>query len=53
MTLSTKVNRRERLPQIFLPDDAPSLRQRMNSKKYFYGLLPICERGITGLGHIN
>jgi hypothetical protein len=22
-------------------------------KKYFYGLLLICERGTTGLGHIN
>jgi predicted HTH transcriptional regulator len=21
--------------------------------QYFYGLLPICERGTTGLGHIN
>jgi hypothetical protein len=31
----------------------PGRGQRMNFKKYFYGLLLICERGTTGLGDIN
>jgi hypothetical protein len=34
---------------------APALVSRLPDelKKYFYGLLLICERGTTGLGHIN
>jgi hypothetical protein len=33
--------------------DTRDRQPRTNSKKYFYGLLLICERGTTGLGHIN
>src|SRR5262249_19510778 len=35
------------------PAPAPASRPTDEFKKYFYGLLLICERGTTGLGHIN